>query len=62
MSEIERLLHNLVSATANLTTARGMAATLAETQRDEAVKELAAWLSTKPPNPTRPTPPPSSND
>lgn len=45
MSDIERLLHNLVSATANVTTARGMLATKAETERDAAVKALAAWLT-----------------
>lgn len=46
MSELERLLHNLVSATANVTTARGMQAGPAEKQRDEAVSELARWIET----------------
>lgn len=45
MSDIERLLHNLVSATANVACARGMLATQAERQRDEAVRELAVWLT-----------------
>ncbi len=44
MSELERLLHNLVSATANVTTAHGMQRTPAEKQRDKAVAELARHI------------------
>lgn len=47
MTELERLLHNLVSATVNVATAHGMQMTVTEKQRDEAVSDLAAYLEKK---------------
>lgn len=47
MTELERLLHNLVSAIANVATARSMLASKAEKERDAAVAELAAYLEPK---------------
>lgn len=45
MSELERLLHNLVSATSNVATSmRGQPLVAAEKQREDAVHELAAYL------------------
>lgn len=45
MSELERLLHNLVSATANVATATvHEQIEAAGEQRDKAVSELAAYL------------------
>ncbi len=45
MSELERLLHNLVSATSNVATAvGGHPLVAAEKERESAVSELAAYL------------------
>ena len=45
MTETERLLHNLVSATSNVATAhRGQPLVAAEAQREDAVKDLAAYI------------------
>lgn len=53
MSETERLLHNLVSATVNVALAQGATVLAAEKQRDEAVTELAKHLDANSLRPVR---------